>query len=160
MPLKVQPQTYILPLKTHKFTAFLTANLSDTIDTVKEEALTALKSEVLYAPNPHAEMGMPVDEDEEAQWTVPKVGKLIDFELCRAIKERGRPTGNYEVLEGDALVRNALVNWEAVFVQFRDDNGELLPVRVSLPSILDEEDEEAELAAARRGKRKAPPEAQ
>lgn len=143
-------------------------------------------------------MGMTINENEEAQWTVPKIGKLIDFELCRAVKERGRPTGNYEVLEGNALVRNALVNWEAVFVQFRDSNGEsvslwiptclhgfcvnnqhgplpyqyrhafhsfdaageLLPIRVSLPSILDEEDEEAELAAARKGKRKAPPEAQ
>ncbi|KAI0921217.1 hypothetical protein AcW2_006263 [Taiwanofungus camphoratus] len=153
MPPKVQPKTYILSLKTHKLTAFLTASSTDTIDTIKAEALTALQSNVLDAPNPHAEFGMDVEEDPS--WTLPKIATLDDFELCRSIKEKGRPTGKYEVLEGDAVTRNALVNWEAVFVQFRDSNGELQPVKVSLPSVFDEEDEE-ELSAIRKGKRKAP----
>lgn len=38
--------------------------------------------------------------------------------------------------------------------------GELLPIKVLLPPVLDEEEDEAELAAARKGKRKAPPETQ
>ncbi|KZT66036.1 hypothetical protein DAEQUDRAFT_730803 [Daedalea quercina L-15889] len=156
MPPKAQPKAYILPLKTHKLTVFLTASLSDKISSIKEDALTALKAPVLSAPNPHAEFAMNVDET--ADWTVPTVTSVKDFELCRAIKERGRPTGKYETLEDDMQVRNCLTNWEALYVQFRDSDGELLPVQVSTPSVLDEEDEEAELAAARKGKRKAPPE--
>ncbi|KAH9938072.1 uncharacterized protein B0H18DRAFT_965369 [Fomitopsis serialis] len=156
MPPRAQPKAYVLPLKTHKLTVLLTASLNDTIGTIKKDALTALKAPVLNAPNPYPESVMDVDETQD--WTVPTVTSVKDFELCRAIKERGRPTGQYVLLEGDMQVRNCLTNWEVLYVQFKDNNGELLPVQVSTPALLDEEDEEAELAAARKGKRKAPPE--
>ncbi|TFY67638.1 hypothetical protein EVJ58_g1476 [Rhodofomes roseus] len=156
MPPKAQPKAYILPVKTHKLSVFLTASLNDTIGSLKKDVLTALNAPVLRAPNPKSESAMNVDDAQD--WTVPTAGSVKDFELCRAIKERGRPTGIYELLEDDMQVRNCLTNWEALYVQFRDTDGELLPVQVSTPSLLDEEDEEAELAAARKGKRKAPPE--
>ncbi|KZT05539.1 uncharacterized protein LAESUDRAFT_726806 [Laetiporus sulphureus 93-53] len=154
MPPRVQPKTYILPLKTHKLTAYLTAGIGDTINSVKQKALSALTTEVLDTPNPHAAMGMPVDDEPE--WTVPKISGLQDFELSRGIKERGRITGRYELLDSSTTVKSVLVNWDTLFVQFRDENGDLLPVKVSLPPL--DDDEEAELAAARKGKRKAHPE--
>lgn len=44
-----------------------------------------------------------------------------DFELCRAIRERGKPTGDFEVLEPSKLLKdNGLSGWEAIFLQFRD----------------------------------------
>ncbi|KAL6309731.1 hypothetical protein BKA93DRAFT_821449 [Sparassis latifolia] len=95
-----------------------------------------------------------MDVDEEP---VPKVGGVKDFELSKSIRERGRPTGKYEVLNPEAIVQSVLVNWDPVFVQFKDENGQLLPVKVVMPSLFDEEDE-AEIAAARKGKRKAAPE--
>ncbi|PCH40990.1 hypothetical protein WOLCODRAFT_137118 [Wolfiporia cocos MD-104 SS10] len=98
-------------------------------------------------------------EDDEA-WTVPRVAGLDDFELCRSVKERGRPTGRYELLDSSAVVKTSVANWEHIFVQFRDTDGELLPVKVLVAPVQDEEDDEAELAAARKGKRKAPPESE
>ncbi|EED84707.1 predicted protein [Postia placenta Mad-698-R] len=105
-------------------------------------------------------MGMIIDTDDEAEWIVPQVQSVADFELCRAVKERGRPTGVYELLDESMVVKNTLANWDAVFVRFKNTNGELLPIKVLLPPVLDEEEDEAELAAARKGKRKAPPETQ
>jgi hypothetical protein len=57
---------------------------------------------------------------------VPKVEDVGDFEICRAKKERGKSagsTGQYEVLNG--VVKDAgLVNWDVLFLQFRDEDGE------------------------------------
>lgn len=65
---------------------------------------------------------MEVDSEE---WKIPEIhGGLDGFELCRAIKEKGRVTGRYETLKGSATVKESVVNWEHVFVQFRDENGE------------------------------------
>ncbi|CCM01761.1 uncharacterized protein FIBRA_03827 [Fibroporia radiculosa] len=157
-PPKVQPKEYIIPLKTHKLTVFLVASITNTISAVKEDALDALKAKVTQAPKPHVTLSASMDTDEESDF-VPNVINLEDFELCRGIRERGRMNGKFEILDQNATVKNALVNWEPVFVQFRDANGQLLPVEVSLPPLLDEDDEEAELAAARKGKRKPPADA-
>lgn len=46
-----------------------------------------------------------------------------DFELSRGLKEKGRPTGEYEVLESTEKVKDNLVNWETVYIQFRDGSG-------------------------------------
>ncbi|KAH9948758.1 hypothetical protein B0H21DRAFT_212351 [Amylocystis lapponica] len=154
MPPKVQARTYILLLKTHKLTVFLTASLTATINSLKADALTALQSDVLENKTAHEEHSMAVDDDPT--WIVPKVTSVEDFELCRAVREKGRPTGQYEMLERNAQVKNVLVNWENVFVQFKDNSGQLLPVAVSLFSVLDEDEDEAD--AARKGKRKAPAE--
>lgn len=121
-PPKTQPKAYVLPLKTHKLTVLLSASLSDKISSIKQDALSALKAPVLHAPNPQAESAMSVDGPAEP--TIPKVTSVKDFELCRAIKERGRPTGKYELLEDDMQVRSCLTNWETLFVRFRNSDGE------------------------------------
>ena len=44
-----------------------------------------------------------------------------DFELCRALKERGKPTGAFEVLEPSKVLKDSgLGGWEAIFLQVRD----------------------------------------
>ncbi|THH02149.1 hypothetical protein EW026_g644 [Hermanssonia centrifuga] len=195
MPPRLQPKTYILTFKTHKLTALITVTQPDrtTIGDLKNEALGALQSDVL---NSHQE----IDVDMDSEWTVPQVGSVDDFELCRAIKEKGRPTGRYELLSTTDIVKQALVNWESLFVQFKDANGEwqlslnpsrtslaihgsqtllvhydrntylseiirmntsaagkLLPIQVSLPVLVEDDEEEVE-QATRKGKRKAGPE--
>ncbi|EPS92897.1 hypothetical protein FOMPIDRAFT_1154343, partial [Fomitopsis schrenkii] len=140
MPPKAQPKAYVLPLKTHKLTVFLSASLSDKISTVKQDALSALKAPVLHAPSPHAEFAMSVDGSADP--TVPKVTSVKDFELCRAVKERGRPTGKYELLDDNMQVRSCLTNWETLYVRFRDSDGDLLPVQATIAPLLDEQEEE------------------
>ena len=88
---------------------------------VKVEALDALTSNVLSTPAPPAEFAM--DEDP-AEWEVPKVSSTDDFELAKAVKEKNRPTGRYEKLEGTAQLKSVVANWEPVFIQFKDPNGE------------------------------------
>ncbi|KAH8094903.1 hypothetical protein BXZ70DRAFT_1009847 [Cristinia sonorae] len=70
---------------------------------------------------------MDVDSDpSSAEWEVPKVESEDDFELCRALKEKGRPTGKFERLLGSATVKASVVNWEPLFIQFKDnERGEL-----------------------------------
>ncbi|OCH88325.1 hypothetical protein OBBRIDRAFT_795378 [Obba rivulosa] len=152
-PNRPPPRTYVLQIKTHKLSIVLAADKETTVGSLKTEVLSALQAPVLDAPA--GPTSMHVDEDPE--WAVPKITGVGDFELSRALKERGRPTGRYEVLDTATRIQSALTNWEYVFVQFRDENGTLQPVKVSLPALLDEdeEDQEAALAAARKGKRKA-----
>jgi len=149
MPTKAQPKVYQLPLKTHKLTIFLTATQSTTFASLKQEALSALLA-----------------QDVEG---VPKAESLNDFEICRAKKEKGRnagsTTGQYEVLKG--VVKDAgLVNWEALFLQFRDEDGNVLPIESIQPSLYEEDEAPSAPSApsldtspgANKGKRKAPPE--
>lgn len=185
-PPRVQPKTFILLLKTHKLTVLITVPSTSTVNDVKAEALDALTSNVLSAPAPPAEYAM--DEDP-SEWEVPTVTSMDEFELAKAIKEKNRPTGRYQKLEGTAQLKSVVSNWEPIFVQFKDPNGEwsnwclpssatsgcafnsycehlphsvrwaciggLLPVKVSIPSIFAEEEEDPALSAARKGKRKA-----
>lgn len=66
---------------------------------------------------------MNVDDAEE--WEVPTISSEDEFELCRAIKDKGKPTGRYERMEGRTTVKASLVNWDMVFVQFKDmEKGE------------------------------------
>ncbi|KAI0092168.1 hypothetical protein BDY19DRAFT_990902 [Irpex rosettiformis] len=95
--------------------------------------------------------------DSDGEWAVPTVNSTDDFELSRAVKDRGRPTGEYDVLSNTDTVKQSLVNWETLFVQFRDEHGDLLPVKVALPSITDVEEEELAPSTSK-GKRKAEPE--
>ncbi|KAI0775393.1 hypothetical protein BC629DRAFT_1595032 [Irpex lacteus] len=104
-------------------------------------------------------MDLVPDFDPEGEWAVPTVETTDDFELSRAVKERGRPTGEYDLLSNKDTVKQSLMNWETLFIRFRDDNGNLLPVKVALPSIADvEEEEPAPAPAPSKGKRKAGPE--
>jgi hypothetical protein len=65
-----------------------------------------------------ADTGLPKTEED----VVPRVASLQDFELCRAVKEKGKMTGEFQVLEaGDVeLKMSGLSGWEVLFVQFRD----------------------------------------
>ncbi|RPD66841.1 hypothetical protein L226DRAFT_529249 [Lentinus tigrinus ALCF2SS1-7] len=151
MPPRTQPKVFILLLKTHKLTVLITAPSTSTVDDIKVEALDALTSGVLATPNPHGEYAM---EEDPSDWEVPKVSSKDDFELAKAVKEKQRPTGRYESLDTKAQLKSVLASWDPVFIQFKDANGGLLPVKVSLPVVNDEEPEPTPSAASK-GKRKA-----
>lgn len=187
----------MLSFKTHKLTALTAVSQPEktTIGDLKREVLSALQADVLRKQPD--DMDLVPDFDPEGEWTVPTVETTDDFELSRAVKERGRPTGEYDLLSNNDTVKQSLMNWETLFIRFRDENGEcfgdtahiqshccqsliycntnyhmpahlyvhtwssgnLLPVKVALPSIADvEEEEPAPAPAPSKGKRKAGPE--
>lgn len=138
----------------------------------------------------------------DPEWVPPVIDSVNDFELCRTVRERGRPTGQYETLSPDDIVKETLVNWECLFIQFKDESGEwrvflrieiylhyavnsdvhdlfhrkrsdmstlsatsetcitttggLLPIKVSLPALVEDDDEEPD-HSVQKGKRKAAP---
>jgi hypothetical protein len=145
-------------VKTHQVTVFLTVPQSATIAVLKDEALSALTSRV-------------ATEDEN----FPHVSSTDDFELAR--KEKSRSGVIYEALEPEKNIRGLLANWEVLYFQFRDEEsecttcsfeflvvlqldtnvcqGNLMPVDVSQPALVDDEEEEPPV---NKGKRKAPSE--
>jgi len=150
MPPKLPPKVYQIAMKTHKLSIMATVSPATTIASLKEEALSALVSDVNQVPD------------------VPKVTTVDDFELCRAIKDKGKLTGDYEILDVSKQVKESkLSSWEALFIQFRDpSSGNLLPVTFTLPDFLDEDEEmplsqysEADypMPSTSKGKRKADP---
>ena len=54
---------------------------------------------------------------------IPSVQTMDGFELCRAVKDRGKATTSYEVLDATSPIRGLLSNWEELYVQFRDEDG-------------------------------------
>jgi hypothetical protein len=122
-----------------------------TIAELKEETLSALQSDV--ASNALDVMAMdPPELNIETE---------EDFELCRAKRDKGKPTGEYEILEPTKMLRESgITGWEAVFLQSRDKStGELLPIHYTLPPMYDEEEPQhrAPEVANNKGKRKAHP---
>jgi hypothetical protein len=102
-PPRLQPKIYQLLFKTHKLTIFLTAPPSTTIASLKDEALSALVSDINQVEN------------------VPNVTTGDEFEICRGIKDKGKLTGEYEVLDTTKQIKDSsLANWEVLFLQFRD----------------------------------------
>lgn len=96
-----------------------------TIADLKTEALSALQADVLRSKAAGHDEDMPMDDpDADEDWEIPSVKSTDDFELSRALKDRGRMTGQYEVLSVMETVKQNLVNWETVFIQFRDEHGE------------------------------------
>lgn len=84
----------------------ITVPPSTTIAEIKEEALSALVSDVNQVEN------------------VPKVTSGDDFEICRAAKDKGKPTGEYELLDVTRQVRDyGLGSWDTLYLQFRDPSG-------------------------------------
>ncbi|KAF8740111.1 hypothetical protein AX14_008530 [Amanita brunnescens Koide BX004] len=132
LPLRAVPKIHQLLIRTHKLTIFLTLPPSTTIAQVKEEALSALSSDVYQA---HAEIdGTPV------------VASVDDFELCRATRENDRnprSTGTgliYEVLDKRRALRDyGFASWETIFFKFKSEDGELFPVTVTIPSVDDDD---------------------
>ena len=87
------------------------------VTTPQEETIAKLKEEVLSALSALYLHGERVPQ-------VPIVKTVDDFELCRAVKEKGKPTGNYELLDHvSGRVKDHLVNWDSVYIQFRDESG-------------------------------------
>ena len=81
---------------------------------MKSEILSAFKSDVSLDALDFMAMEPPqisVESDD-------------DFELCRALKERGKPTGGFEVLEPSMLLKDSgLSGWETIFLQHRDGSS-------------------------------------
>jgi len=127
-------RVYHIQVKTHKLTIMLSGLAPGTsIADMKSEVLSALKSDVSSDALDFMAMEPPqisVESDD-------------DFELCRASKERGKPTGVFEVLEPSMLLKESgLSGWETIFLQFRDgSSGNLLPITYTLPPMYDEEEE-------------------
>ncbi|KAJ7462065.1 hypothetical protein FB451DRAFT_1267685 [Mycena latifolia] len=150
MPPRTQPKIFQILVKTHKLTILTTVLPTITVGALKAEVLSALASDVNQGAD------------------VPLISNARDFELCKGTKERGKLTGEYTPLDDPKLqIKDAgVVNWEPLFVQFRDpDSGDLLPV-VFVP-FEDDEDEVSQQfsapapapveASTSRGKRKARP---
>ena len=106
-----------------------------------------------------------------------------DFEICRPIKEKGKPTGTFETLDPSKSLRDSgIAGWETLFLQFRDresgklyfqsikstrfhasnrpflplhDIGNISPVVYTLPPMYDDEEATAITQEDRKGKRKA-----
>ncbi|KAF9450158.1 hypothetical protein P691DRAFT_798516 [Macrolepiota fuliginosa MF-IS2] len=175
MPPRTQPKIYLLQLSIH-----LTVLPTTTLAELKQEVFDAFTSDVAEPmtrlagePKPKDPDGMDEDMDISSYDTsglppapedvVPRVASLEDFELCRAVKEKGRMTGEFHVVEANdvELKLSGLSGWEVLFVQFRDKkSGLLMPAKFTLPPIDDDEEEvtplvEAEPSSASLGKRKA-----
>lgn len=116
--MKPQPKIYNLTIKTHKVAIFTTAPATATINSLKPVALSALQAEVLDAPDPR------IDAMDEDDWKSQIPTSVDEFEFARVLKEKGRPTGVYEPLQGSDAIKSVLVNWDSLFIQFKDRNGE------------------------------------
>jgi hypothetical protein len=99
-------------VKTHKLTIMLSSLAPGTsIADMKSEVLSALKADVASDALDFMAMEPPQISVESED----------DFELCRALKERGKPTGTFEVLEPSKVLKDSgLGGWEAIFLQIRD----------------------------------------
>ena len=85
-----------------------------TIADMKSQVLSALQADVASDALDFMAMDPPQISVESED----------DFDLCREIKERGRPTGSFEVLEpSKALKDSGLTGWEAIFLQIRDPSS-------------------------------------
>ncbi|KAF9554529.1 hypothetical protein CPC08DRAFT_712808 [Agrocybe pediades] len=146
MPPRI-PRTYHIQVKTHKLTIMLSSLPPSTkIAEMKSETLSALKSDVAVDALDVLAMEPPPDLKVETE---------DDFELCRAKRERGKPTGEYEILDPTKTIKECnLTGWEAIFLQPKDEDGNLLPITYTLPSLYDEEYEQP--PPVNKGKRKAP----
>ncbi|KAJ6515329.1 hypothetical protein C8R45DRAFT_956125 [Mycena sanguinolenta] len=150
---RMNTKIYQILIKTHKLTILTTVAPTISVAALKDEVLSALSDDVNTV------------ED------VPHPEQVRDFELCKAVKDRGKLTGEYLLLDDyKATLRDSgVVNWEALFVQFRDpDSGDLRPVEF-VPFEDDDDGATAQFvaepapappvaeASTSRGKRKARP---
>ncbi|KAE9407205.1 hypothetical protein BT96DRAFT_914802 [Gymnopus androsaceus JB14] len=141
MPPKSEPKIYHIIIRTHKSSIFCTVPPSTTIASLKEEALSALSSDL---------------NQEEG---IPKVTVVDDFELCRLVK--AKQTKEYHILETESSIKALKLGvWETLYIQFKDSQGEPLPIVAVDPPIDDDEDAPSEPPAIQsspvnKGKRKA-----
>ncbi|KAJ3576243.1 hypothetical protein NP233_g576 [Leucocoprinus birnbaumii] len=166
MPPRIQPKIYFLQVKTHKTSVHITLPPTATLAELKQEAYDALTCDVAepltrLSGAPKDPNGMEEDIDEFAMLTdtglppteadvVPRLTSLEDFELCKAIKEKGKMTGEFQVVEANDVELKL--------------SGLLMPAQFTLPPIDDDDEDTTQqqrpLAAgepsnASLGKRKA-----
>jgi len=142
MPPRAPPKVHHIQLRTHKLSVFVTVPPSATIQEIKEEALSALSWDINRV------------ED------VPNVQTVDDFELHKAVKEKGNVKG-FEALDATTRVRDHnLASYDSLYIQFKDPStGEALPITYTQPSV-DDEDQPMEedippMSSVSKGKRKA-----
>lgn len=86
-------------------TIFLTRTPTSTVQEIKEEALSALLSDVNLND-------------------VPKVAGVDDFEICKLLRGRDAagPIPQYEILDHSKAIKDCgILNWEVLYFQFRDE---------------------------------------
>lgn len=90
------------------------------ITTPQDEDISKLKEEVLSALS--ALTALYLHGKRVPQ--VPTVNAVEDFELCRAVEEKGESI-KYEQLDTSRKlkVKDCFVNWDSVYIQFRDDES-------------------------------------
>ena len=91
--------------KTHKTTIFLQAPQAMKISELKTQALSALQ------------------QFAETHDEIPRVSSEDEFEISRAKRSKGSDTVTYEVMAGNTIVKDVFLNWEEVYLQFRDASG-------------------------------------
>lgn len=103
---------YHIQVKAYKLTVMLSGVEPGTlISELKSDTLSAIKSDVAQNSLDITAMEPPEIDVETEE----------DFELCRAVKERGKPTGKYEILPSTKAVRDhGLAGWDTLYLQFRD----------------------------------------
>ncbi|KAH9049630.1 hypothetical protein EDB84DRAFT_1452358 [Lactarius hengduanensis] len=131
MPLRPHPKVFQVLVKTHKLTIFLSLPNVTPISTVKEQVLSAFSDDVFKGIR-----GLPSILDAE------------DFVLSREVVERGRATASYEVLTDDQLLRDAVGDWAVLFIQFKNESGEIQPVEVTIPSLAEDDDDVSGMTSA------------
>jgi hypothetical protein len=59
---------------------------------------------------------------------LPTVTSEDDFEISQAVKDRATTTVKNVVVDatGDNIVKGTFTNWEVVFLQFKNESGELI----------------------------------
>ncbi|KAJ4472812.1 hypothetical protein C8J55DRAFT_519698 [Lentinula edodes] len=149
LPPKSEPKIFQILIRTHQTTLFFTVPPSTTIGFLKEQTLSALNS------------GLNEEED------IPPVKEVGDFELCRCRVIKGKDRNadvqrEYDILdEPESTIKGIkLANWEVLYLQFKDEEGQPLQIVAFDPPIDDEEDVEPQSTVpssppVNKGKRKA-----
>ncbi|KAH9045252.1 hypothetical protein EDB85DRAFT_12115 [Lactarius pseudohatsudake] len=131
MPLRPHPKVFQVLVKTHKLTIFLSLPNVTPISTVKEQVLSAFSDDVFKGIR-----------------GVPSILDAEDFVLSREVMERGRATASYEVLTDDQLLRDVVGDWVVLFIQFKNESGEIQPVEVTIPSLAEDDDDVSGMTSA------------
>ncbi|KAH9977626.1 hypothetical protein BGW80DRAFT_1283375 [Lactifluus volemus] len=124
MPLRPYPKIFQVLVKTHTLTVFLALSNEASISEVKEQVLSAFGDDVFKGIQ-----------------DVPRIMSLDDFVLSREVQDRASGTTSYEPLTDDQLLRDVVGSWAVLFIQFKDESGKMGPVKVTLPSLIDDDDD-------------------
>ncbi|KAJ3788901.1 hypothetical protein GGU10DRAFT_344924 [Lentinula aff. detonsa] len=124
LPQKSERKIYQILVRTHKTTLFFTVPPSTTIKYLKEQVFSALNSGL---------------SEEEG---IPIIKNVEDFDLCRCRVIKGKDQKTYDVLEQteSTIKEIKLTNWEVLYIQFKDEEGQSLEIMATDPPIDDDEE--------------------